>query len=72
MGPRDVFTRDGTTCTYAYPDLALFNAACSSFIPASTSILSDEERKYLTPPLLSPSHAYTLHAHDEKMQTLNK
>ena len=27
MGPRDVFTRDGTTCTDAYPDLALFNAA---------------------------------------------
>ena len=33
MGPRDVFTRDGTTCTDAYPDLgcrlALFNAAPS-------------------------------------------
>ena len=33
MGPRDVFTRDGTTCTDAYPELALFNAAAAPSFP---------------------------------------
>ena len=73
MGPRDVFTRDGTTCTDAYPDLgrlALFNAA-PSFPRPRPFYLMREGRKYLTPLSLSlspPCHAYTSHAHDEKTQ----
>ena len=71
MGPRDVFTRDGTTCTDAYPDLgrlALFNAA-PSFPRPRPFYLMREGRKYLTPLSLSPPcHAYTSHAHDEKTQ----
>ena len=63
MGPRDVFTRDGTTCTDAYPDLgrlALFNAA-PSFPRPRPFYLMREGRKYLTPLSLSLSSMPCIH-----------